>query len=105
MVHKAMCMNCLQLVPTKSARSRKFDQPWVTSLIRRLYSEKQSFYNHAKRSGLLDDWKEYHAAKKLMQKECRQAHNRFFCVRYFILILVEVTKTYGIMLNVNGMIK
>ena len=77
--YKAMCMNCLQLVPTKSACSRKFDQPWVTSLIRRLSSIKQRLYNRAKRSGLLNDWKEYHAAKKLMQKECRQAHNRFLC--------------------------
>ena len=77
--YKAMCMNCLQLVPTKSACSRKSNQPWVTSLIRRLSSKKQRLYNRAKRSGLLDDWKEYHAAKKLMQKECRQAHNRFLC--------------------------
>ena len=74
-----MCMNCLQLVLTKSARSGKSDQPWVTLLIRRLSSKKQCLYNCAKRSGLLDDWKEYHAAKKLMQRECRQAHNRFLC--------------------------
>ena len=32
--YKAMCMNCLQLVPTKSARSGRSDQPWVTLLIR-----------------------------------------------------------------------
>ena len=97
-------MNCLQLVPTKSARLRKSDQSWVTSLIRCLSSKKQYLYDHAKKSGLLDDWKEHHSAKKFMQKECQQAHNRF-CGRYLILILIEVTKTYGPMVNVNGVIK
>ena len=58
-----MCMNCLQLVPTKSAHSGNSNQPWVTSLIRCLSTKKQCLYNCANRSGLLDDWKEYHAAK------------------------------------------
>ena len=36
-------------------------------------------YNRARRSDLVEDWKEYHAAKNLMQKECRRAHNRYLC--------------------------
>jgi len=76
---KLLCMNCLQQVPTKTAPSGKFNQPWTTPLIRRLSSKKKRLYNRARRSNLADDWGEYHAAKKLMQKECRQAHNRYLC--------------------------
>ena len=74
---KSMCMNCLQLVPTKTAPSVKFNQPWATPLIRHLSSKKKSV--NIIGSDLVDDWREYHAAKKLMQKECRQAHNRHLC--------------------------
>ena len=74
-----MCMNCLQLVPIKTVSSGKSSQPWVTPLIRRLSSKKKQLYNRARRSDLVEDWREYHAAKKLMQKECRQAHNRYLC--------------------------
>ena len=74
-----MCMNCLQLVPTKTAPSGKSNQPWATPLIRRLSSKKQRLYNRARRSNLVEDWKEYCVVKKLTQKECRQAHNRYLC--------------------------
>ena len=40
-VFKSMCMNCLQLVPTKTAPSGKSNQPWATPLIRRLSSKKK----------------------------------------------------------------
>ena len=32
--YKAMCMRCLQLVPTRTARSGKCSQPWATPIIR-----------------------------------------------------------------------
>ena len=77
--YKTMCLNCLQLVPTKSVPTGKCNQPWATPFIRRLSSKKRRLYNRAKRSDLLEDWKEYRTAKKLMQKECREAHNRYLC--------------------------
>ena len=77
--YKSMCMNCLQLVPTKTAPSGKSNQPWATPLIRYLSSKKKRLYNRARRSDLVEDWKEYRAAKNLMQKECRRAHNRYLC--------------------------
>ena len=43
--YKSMCMNCLQLVPTKTAPSGKSNQPWATPLIRRLSSKKKRLYN------------------------------------------------------------
>jgi len=76
---KTICMNCLQLVPTKTAPSGKPNQPWATPLIRRLSRKKQQLYNQARRSDLAEDWIEYHAAKKLMQKERQQVHNWYLC--------------------------
>ena len=45
-------------------------------MIRRLSRKKQRLYNRAKLSGLPEDWTQYHAAKKLMQQQCRQAHTK-----------------------------
>ena len=50
---KMMCMNCLHLVPTKSAPSGKSNQPWETPIIIRLSSKKQQLYNRARRSNLI----------------------------------------------------
>ena len=44
----------------------------------------------------------------LLKNSCGRSVDKLitgFCVRYLILILIEVTKTYGPMLNVNGVIK
>ena len=66
-------MNCLQQVPTKTAPSDKIQL--TMGLIRCLSSKKKHLYNWARKSNLVDDWRKYHTAKKLIQKECRQAHN------------------------------
>ena len=98
-----MCMNCLQLVPTESARSGKSDQPWVTSLIRCL-SSKNNACIIIPRGVVLMTGKN----TMLLKNSCRRNVDKFipgFCVRYLILILIEVTKTYGPMLNVNSVIK
>jgi len=72
-------MNCLQLASTKTAPSGKSNQPRATPLIRRLSRKKQRLHNQSRRSDLAEDWIEYHAAKKLMQKECQPVHNRYLC--------------------------
>ena len=105
--YKAMCMNCLQLVPTKSACFRKFDQPWVISLIRRLSSKNNACIIVLRGVVFLMTGKN----TMLLKNSCRRSVDKLitgFCVRYLILILTEVTKTYGptgCMLNVNGVIK
>ena len=75
--YKALCADCLKLVPTKTVSSSNSNQPWATPLIRRLSRKKQRLYNRTKSSGLPEDWMEYRAAKKLMQQECRQAHTKY----------------------------
>ena len=68
--YKALCADCLQLVPTKTVSSSNSSQPWETPLIRRLSRKKQRLYNRAKLSGLPEIWAQYRAAKKLMQQQC-----------------------------------
>ena len=75
--YKALCTDCLNLVPTKIVSSNSSNKSWATPLIKRLSRRKQHLYNRAKLSGLSEDWNEYCTAKKLMQKECQQAHRKY----------------------------
>ena len=42
--YKALCIDCLQLVPTKLASSSNSNQPWATPLIRQLSREGSNAY-------------------------------------------------------------
>ena len=75
--YKALCADCLKLVPTKILSSINSNQPWATPLIRRLSRRKQRLYSCAKLSALPEDWIQYRTAKKLMQQECRLAHTKY----------------------------
>ena len=75
--YNALCMDCLNLVPTKTVSSNNSNKSWATPPIKQLSRRKQRLYNRAKLSGLSEDWNEYSAAKKLMQKECQQAHRKY----------------------------
>ena len=75
--YEALCVDCLQRVPTKIVSSSNSNKPWATPLIRRLSRIKQRLYNRARLIGLSEDWTVYCAVKKLIQQECRQAHTKF----------------------------
>ena len=75
--YKALCADCLKLVPTKILSSSNSNQPWATPLIRRLSRRKQRLYSRAKLSALPEDWIQYRTAKKLMQQECRLVHTKY----------------------------
>ena len=89
--YKALYMDCLNLVPTKIVSSNSSNKSWATPLIKRLSRRKQHFYDRAKLSGLSEDWNEYCAAKKLMQKDYQQAHWKYLSDS----TLGRGQKTYG----------
>ena len=92
--YKTMCLNCLQLVPTKSVPTGKCNQPWATPFIRRLSSKKWRLYNRARRSDLLEDWKNITLLKNLRRRNVEKRITDI-CVTCSILTLIELTRTCG----------
>ena len=73
---KAMCMDCMELVPYTYPSSR-FNQPWVTTRTKRICRKKKRLYNKARSTGLASDWSNYKNIKKLSQHECRRAYYNY----------------------------
>ena len=73
---KGTCHRALELVPRKHT-SRSIKYPWITRHIKRLSNKKQRLYNRARHSGLQSDWLAYRDMKKLIQNECRKAHDKY----------------------------
>ena len=73
---KDVCRKCLNQVPLKLSNKRP-QQPWITARIKRLSNKKQRLYNKARLSGNSHDFHVYKEFKKTVQKECRNAHNKY----------------------------
>ena len=73
---KSMCQKCLELVPSKSL-SNSIKYPWIKPQIKRLSNRKQWLYNHARYTGQQSDRLAYRELKKVVQYECRKAHDRY----------------------------
>ena len=71
-----MCNHCLTLVPYKLS-SVRYNRPWINSVTRYLTRKKQRLYNRARLTGRAEDWTKYKDFKKIVQKECRKAHNDY----------------------------
>ena len=65
-------MHVYEVFTTANHQNCSFRQPWVTPLIGTFQIRQKNLYNRTRRSDLVEDWNEYRAAKKLMQKECWQ---------------------------------
>ena len=63
-------------VPSKLTSSR-FNQPWVTSAIKRLARKKKRAFRRARSTGQPQDFKKYKELKKSAQTACKQAFNNF----------------------------
>ena len=74
---KSSCQNCLDnIVPFKYSSTR-FNQPWITTFIKRLTRKKQRLYNLARSTNAASIWNEYRKIKKIVQTECHTAYNKY----------------------------
>ena len=71
-----ICIQCLNLIPTKMSSS-KLHQPWITNQIKRLSRKKQRLYNRARLTNHPNDWSSYYEIKRLCQRECRNTYNDY----------------------------
>jgi len=74
---KSICSECLDLIPSTLSSKNHFKVPWINTYIKRLSNRKKRAYNKARSTGSPSDWSAYRSLKKLSQKECRKAHNRY----------------------------
>lgn len=84
-----ICIQCLNLIPTKWSTTKQ-KQPWITRKIKQLTRKKQRAYKRARLTNNLNDWSSYQELKRLSQRECRTAFNRY--VNSFIDDNGNVTK-------------
>jgi len=74
---KSSCQNCLDnIVPSKYSSTR-LNQPWITTLIKRLTRKKQHLCNLARSTNATSIWCQYRNIKKTVQVECRSAYNNY----------------------------
>ena len=71
-----ICNQCLKLIPSKWS-SNKRNQPWITSHIKQITRKKQRAYNRARLTNYTKDWSAYLDLKRLSQRECRTAFNKY----------------------------
>ena len=71
-----ICNQCLKLIPSKWS-SNKRKQPWITSHIKQITHKKQRAYNRARLTNYAKDWSAYLDLKRLSQRECRTAFNKY----------------------------
>ena len=74
---KSVCSECLDLIPSTLSSKKHLKAPWINTHINRLSNRKKRAYNRARNTGLPSDWSAYRSLKKLCQKECRKAHDRY----------------------------
>ena len=73
---KKICMACLEKVPSKMV-TKRLNQPWANTKIKRYSRQKQRLYNRAKTTGLEEDLLKYKKFKKFVQKECHKTYNEY----------------------------
>ena len=71
-----LCNRCLQQIPSKWSTSKR-NQPWITSQIKQLTRKKQRAYNRARLTNHAKDWYTYYDLKRLSQRECHTAFNKY----------------------------
>ena len=64
------------MIPTKWSNTQQ-KQPWITRQIKQLTHRKQRAYKHARLTNNQRDWSTYQDLKRLSQRECRFAFNRY----------------------------
>jgi len=73
---KTICKDCLDLIPSRLT-SKRHNQPWINNHIKQITRKKRRLYNKARTTNLLQHWSAYRNIKKIVQRECRQAHNQY----------------------------
>ena len=71
-----ICNHCLKLIPSKWSTTKQ-NQPWITRHIKQLSRKKQRAYNRARLTNHASDWSTYLDLKRLSQRECRAAFNKY----------------------------
>jgi len=74
---KAICLECLNYIPSKTINLNNKKQPWISRHIRRLSRKKQRLYNLAKLSQSPQHWQAYYKLKKEVSNTCRNAYNNY----------------------------
>ena len=63
-------------VPSKISSSKYF-YPWITKQTKRLIRNKNIWFQKAKQRKTDKSWNKYKDYKKLVQKQCRKAHDEY----------------------------
>ena len=74
---KSNCHVCLDNVVPSKYSSTRFNQPWITTSIKKLTRKKQRLYNLARLTNAAPIWNQYRNIKRTIQADCHRAYNTY----------------------------